>query len=58
MSFVDKAKNKVEETLGKGKVAAGEATDDKDLKRDGQADQGKANVKQAGEHVKDAVRKP
>lgn len=57
MSFVDKAKHKAEEALGKGKQATGEATGDKDLERDGQVDQGKADVKQAGDKVKDAVEK-
>src|SRR5262249_57020217 len=56
MSFVDKAKNKAEELMGKGKEAAGEATDDDELKVEGKADQIKANLKQAGEKIKDAFK--
>lgn len=55
MGFTDKAKNKAEELTGQGKQAAGDATDNPDLKGEGQADQGKANTKQAGEHAKDAA---
>ena len=39
MSGVDKMKNKAEELSGKGKEAVGEATDDRDLQAEGQADQ-------------------
>lgn len=53
MSAVDKIKNKAEELLGQGKEAAGDATNNPDLKAEGQADQGSANAKQAGEKVKD-----
>jgi uncharacterized protein YjbJ (UPF0337 family) len=56
MSFVDKAKNKAEELAGKAKEAVGDATDNNELKREGQADQAKANTKQAGENVKDAAK--
>lgn len=55
MSFVDKAKNKAEELAGKAKEAVGDATNNSELEREGQADQAKANGKQAGEHVKDAA---
>lgn len=53
MSLADKADNKAEEMKGKGKEAAGRATDDNELKAEGQADQAKGNLKQAGEKVKD-----
>jgi len=55
MSAIDKAKNKAQELLGKGKEGAGEATGDRDLKREGKGDQGSANLKQGGENVKDAA---
>jgi len=55
MSAIDKAKNKLEEMMGKGKKAAGGATGNHELKDEGRADQGSANVKQGGEHVKDAA---
>ncbi|MFD3508710.1 CsbD family protein [Nocardia sp. NPDC058666] len=56
MSFVDKAKNKAEELAGKAKEATGKTTDDRRLEREGRADQSKANLKDAGEKVKDAFR--
>ncbi len=55
MSFVDKAKNKLEETVGKAKEVIGEKTGNEQLEAEGQADQGKAGLKQAGENVKDGV---
>ncbi len=55
MSAIDKAKNKVQEMMGKGKEAAGGATGNHHLKNEGKGDQGSANVKQGGEHVKDAA---
>lgn len=43
--------------LAKGKQAAGQATGDDRLKSEGKGDQVKADLKQAGEKVKDAFRK-
>ena len=56
MSGIDKAKNKAQELSGKGKESVGEATGDRDLQAEGQADKVKGNLKQAGEKVKDAFR--
>ena len=56
MSFVDKAKNAAEDALGKAKEVVGDKTDNPDLQAEGQVDQGEANAKQAGEHVKDAFK--
>jgi uncharacterized protein YjbJ (UPF0337 family) len=56
MSGVDKMKNKAEELGGKGKEALGRATDDRDLEAEGQADQAKGNLKQAGEKIKDVFK--
>ena len=56
MGIGDKISNKVEELTGKGKAAAGDATDDRSLQAEGEADQTSANAKQSGEHVKDALR--
>ncbi len=56
MGLDDKITNKAEEVAGKGKEKAGEATNDKDLQAEGQADQGTSNLKQAGEKVKDAFK--
>jgi uncharacterized protein YjbJ (UPF0337 family) len=52
----DKVQNKAEELVGKAKEGIGNATDNDDLRAEGQADQTKANLKQAGENVKDAFR--
>ena len=57
MSEVDKLKNKGQELKGNVKEGAGRATDDKDLKAEGQADQSKGNLKQAGEKIKDVFKK-
>ncbi|SEO76630.1 CsbD family protein [Trujillonella endophytica] len=56
MSAMDKLSNKAQELSGKGKQAAGDATDDPDLKAEGQKDQAAGNLKQAGEKVKDAFK--
>jgi uncharacterized protein YjbJ (UPF0337 family) len=56
MSGIDKMKDKAEELAGKGKEAVGDATDNRDLQAEGQADQTKGNLKQAGEKVKDAFK--
>ena len=52
----DKAGNKVEEIAGKAKEKIGAATGDESLERQGEMDQSKANLKQAGEKVKDAFK--
>ena len=57
MSLSDKAKNKTQEMSGKAKAVTGEATDDRDLQAEGKKDQFAGSVKQAGEKVKDAVKK-
>lgn len=56
MGIDDKIRNAAEEMGGKAKEGAGKATDDERLEREGQADQTKANLKQAGENVKDAFK--
>jgi uncharacterized protein YjbJ (UPF0337 family) len=53
MGLADKASNKAEEVKGQGKEVAGQATDDDELKAEGKGDQAKANIKQAGEKIKD-----
>ena len=54
MGDEDKAENKKDELWGKGKEAVGKATGDDELENQGKFDQTKANLKQAGEKVKDA----
>ena len=56
MGADDKAQNKAEELIGKGKEAVGRATDNPNLEAEGQNDQSKSNLKQAGEKVKDAFK--
>ena len=53
----DKTQNKVDEIGGKAKEQIGQATGDENLERQGQNDQSKANLKQAGEKVKDAFKR-
>jgi uncharacterized protein YjbJ (UPF0337 family) len=55
MGFLDDAKNKGEELLGQGKEGVGAATDNKDLEREGKADQASAGLKQGLENVKDGI---
>lgn len=55
MSFADKAKHAAEELVGKAKEAVGDATNNDDLKADGQTDQVEADVKQRGDKVQDAA---
>jgi uncharacterized protein YjbJ (UPF0337 family) len=54
VSTSDKATNKVQETKGKAKETAGKTVGNERLEAEGVADQTKANVKQAGQKVKDA----
>jgi uncharacterized protein YjbJ (UPF0337 family) len=56
MSALDKAKNKVEDLGGQAKEASGKATGDKSTENEGKVDQVKANLKDAGEKVKDAFK--
>jgi uncharacterized protein YjbJ (UPF0337 family) len=53
----DKIANKGESMLGKAKESLGDATDNKDLQAEGKTDQSKADLKDAGEKVKDAFKK-
>ena len=56
MGLDDKISNTGENVAGKVKEATGKATHNRDLEAEGKADQASANVKQAGEKVKDAVK--
>ena len=56
MSAIDKAKNKLEEVGGEIKEAVGKVTGDRDKENEGKVDQSKANLKDAGEKVKDAFK--
>lgn len=56
MSGVDKAKNKLEELGGRAKEAIGRVTGDRSTENEGKVDQAKANLKDAGEKIKDAFK--
>ncbi|GAA4033292.1 CsbD family protein [Arthrobacter methylotrophus] len=57
MGLGDKIHNAAEKLHGKGKEAVGDATDNDRLKAEGKGHQVKADLKQAGEKVKDAFKK-
>jgi uncharacterized protein YjbJ (UPF0337 family) len=56
MGLDDKMENMKDKVTGQGKEAAGKATDNERLEAEGRADQSAADIKQAGEKVKDAFR--
>ena len=56
MGLDDKIKNTTEDLTGKAKEGAGKATDDEKLEAEGKSDQTAADLKQAGEKVKDAFK--
>ncbi|MBJ8338947.1 MULTISPECIES: CsbD family protein [Antrihabitans] len=56
MGIVDKAKNAVEDTVGKVKEVVGDATNNSDLEAEGKKDQGSAGIKKVGENVKDVFK--
>jgi uncharacterized protein YjbJ (UPF0337 family) len=57
MATTDKAKNTAQQAKGKLKETAGKVSGNKKLRAEGKADQVKGNVKQAGEKLKDALKK-
>ncbi len=56
MGADDKTQNNAEKLGGKVKEGLGKATGDRDMQADGQKDQSKANLKNAGENIKDAFK--
>ena len=56
MGLDDKIDNKGDELKGKAKEHTGKATDDENLEAEGKGDQMGADLKQAGEKVKDAFK--
>ena len=56
MGLDDKMENMKDKVTGQGKEAAGKATDNERLEAEGRADQSAADIKQAGEKVKDAFK--
>ena len=57
MGTDDKIKNTAQDLKGKANEAIGKATDDKSRQAEGVADQKAADLKQAGEKVKDAFKR-
>jgi uncharacterized protein YjbJ (UPF0337 family) len=57
VSFADKVKNQVQSLTGKGKQRVGGATGDRGLQAEGDVDQAKGDLKQAGEKAKDAFKR-
>lgn len=56
MGFDDKMENAGRDASGKIKEATGKATDDESLEAEGRMEQSEADVRQAGEKVKDAFK--
>jgi uncharacterized protein YjbJ (UPF0337 family) len=57
MGVGDKMENTAEAAKGKAKEMTGDATDNRDLQAEGQAEKSEADLKQAGEKAKDAFKK-
>ncbi|CAM5535428.1 CsbD family protein (plasmid) [Streptomyces viridifaciens] len=56
MSASDKIENAAEKAKGAVKEGVGKVTRNERLQAEGKADKAKGDVKQAGEHVKDAFK--
>jgi uncharacterized protein YjbJ (UPF0337 family) len=56
MGIDDKVKNAAQDAKGKLKEGLGKLTDDAELQAEGKADQAAADVKKAGENIKDAFK--
>lgn len=56
MGFDDKLDNAKDKATGQAKEATGKVTDNERLEAEGKADQTGADLKQAGEKVKDAFK--
>ncbi|MEU3651118.1 CsbD family protein [Lentzea sp. NPDC034063] len=56
MGAEEKFSNKADELKGRAKEAVGDATDNEQWQAEGRAERMKADIKQAGEKVKDAFR--
>jgi uncharacterized protein YjbJ (UPF0337 family) len=56
MGSLDKAKNTAQEAQGKVKETIGKVSDNERLEAEGKTDRSGANIKQAGEKVKDVFK--
>ena len=57
MGLADKVRNSLQSLSGKGKQRIGGATGDRSLQAEGDREQAKGDIKQAGEKVKDAFKR-
>lgn len=57
MGIRDKIENAAQHAVGKAKEAAGKATGNERLEREGQTEQLKADAKKVSEHVKDEFKR-
>ncbi|WP_371483700.1 CsbD family protein [Kitasatospora sp. NBC_00315] len=57
MSTDDKIQNTADKAKGKAKETVGKAVGNERLEAEGKGDQVKGDLKQAGEHVKDAFKR-
>jgi uncharacterized protein YjbJ (UPF0337 family) len=57
MALKNKARNKADEAKGKAKETSGRIKGDKDREAEGKVDRAVADLKQAGEKVKDGFRR-
>ena len=57
MATSDKARNTAQQAKGKLKETVGKVSGNDKLRAEGKADQVKGDIKQAGEKLKDAVKK-
>lgn len=57
MGIGDKIQNEAQDFGGKAKEAAGDATNNEELRAEGQKDQVAADAKKVGENVKDTFKK-
>jgi uncharacterized protein YjbJ (UPF0337 family) len=57
MSAADKVHHKIDHLAGRAKEFVGKITGDERTENDGQLDQAKSKLKEAGEKVKDAFKK-
>ena len=53
----EKVSNKTDSVVGKAKETVGDAVGNESMESEGKKDQSKADLKQAGEKVKDAFKK-
>jgi uncharacterized protein YjbJ (UPF0337 family) len=56
VSFADKVQNKIDSLKGRAKRRTGEATQNRDLRSEGRRQRSSAELRDAGEKVKDAFR--